>query len=112
MVDAVPLIADPRDFPPDAFFDCHWALAVVEQKMSALRAEAKANNELARFEVLQRWLVTPSGHATAIEAARSLNLSDGTFKVAVHRLQKRFRQIVTDRIAIPSHETTSRSDCD
>ena len=91
-------IADPHGFPPDAYFDRQWALAVVEQAMSVLRAEAESNGELARFKVLQRWLVTPSSHGTAIEAARSLNLSDGAFKVAVHRLRKRFRQVIVDRI--------------
>ncbi|MBC7819983.1 MAG: sigma-70 family RNA polymerase sigma factor [Planctomycetaceae bacterium] len=91
--------ADPRGLPPDAYFDRQWALAVVEQAIDTLRAEAESIGELARFEVLQRWLVTPSSHDTAIEAARSLNLSDGAFKVAVHRLRKRFRHVVVDRIA-------------
>ena len=92
-------IADPHGFPPDAFFDRHWALAVVAQAMSALRAEAESNDELARFEILQRWLVTPADRTTAITAARSLEMTDGAFKVAVHRLRKRFRQIVADHIA-------------
>ena len=93
------MIADPHGFPPDAYFDRQWALAVVEQAIATLRTEAESAGELARFEVLQRWLVTPSSHDTAIEAARSLNLSDGAFKVAVHRLRKRFRHVVVDRIA-------------
>lgn len=93
------VIADPNGLPPDAYFDRQWALAVVEQAIATLRAEAESAGELARFEVLQRWLVTPSSHDTAIEAALSLNMSDGAFKVAVHRLRKRFRHIVVDRIA-------------
>lgn len=92
-------LSDPHGFPPDAFFDRHWALAIVEQAMSALQAEAAANNDLERFEILQRWLVTPEDRSTAIAAARSLEMTDGAFKVAVHRLRKRFRQIVSDRIA-------------
>ena len=92
-------LADPHGFPPDAFFDRDWALAVVEHAMSALRTEAEANDELARFEILRSWLVTPADRTTAITAARELDLTDGAFKVAVHRLRKRFRQLVTDRIA-------------
>ena len=92
-------IADSHTLPSDADFDRQWALAVVEQAIATLRSEAAANGELARFEILQRWLVTPSGHDTAIAAARSLDLSDGAFKVAVHRLRKRFRHVVVDRIA-------------
>ena len=92
-------IADPHGLPPDAYFDRQWALTVVEQAIATLRDEAASSGELSRFEVLQRWLVTPSSHDTAIEAARSLNLSAGAFKVAVHRLRKRFRHVVVDRIA-------------
>ena len=92
-------LADPQGFPPDAFFDRHWALAVIEQAMVALRAEAEARDDLARFEILQRWLVTPTDRNTTIAAARSLDMTDAAFKVAVHRLRKRFRQIVTDHIA-------------
>ena len=92
-------MTDPHGFPPDAFFDRHWALAVVEQALSSLRAEAEGKKELARFEVLQRWLVTPEDRSTAVVAARSLELTEGAFKVAVHRLRKQFRQVVVNRIA-------------
>jgi len=90
--------ADPQGFPPEAYFDRQWALAIVQQAMTQLRAEASAAGDLARFEGLQPWLVTPSGHETAPAAARSLNLTDGAFKVAVHRLRKRYRQLVLERI--------------
>ena len=93
------VIADPNGLPPDAYFDRQWALAVVEQAIATLRTEAESSGELARFEVLQRWLVTPSGHDTTIDAARSLSMSEGTFKVAVHRLRKRFRHVVVEHIA-------------
>ena len=97
---ATPLeVADPHGFPPDSYFDRQWALAVVQQAIDTLRSEAESNGELAKFEVLQRWLVTPSSHDTAIDAARSLDMSDGAFKVAIHRLRKRFRHIVVARIS-------------
>jgi RNA polymerase sigma factor (sigma-70 family) len=97
-------IADPDGFPPDAYFDRQWALAVLEQALAALRAEADAKNERARFEVLQRWLVTPQDGSAASAAARSLEMTDAAFKVAVHRLRKRFRKIVVDRIAVTVHD--------
>ena len=92
-------IAAPDAFPPDAYFDREWALAVVQQAIDTLRSEAEASGELARFEILQRWLVAPSSHDSTVEAARELNLSEGTFKVAVHRLRKRFRHTVVTRVA-------------
>lgn len=97
--DTAPEIADPDGFPPDSYFDRQWALAVVNQAIDTLRAEADANGDAAKFEVLQRWLVTPSSHDTAVDAARSLDMSDGAFKVAIHRLRKHFRHIVVARIS-------------
>jgi DNA-directed RNA polymerase specialized sigma24 family protein len=92
-------VADPHGFPPDACFDHQWALVIVEKAMSLLEAESRDRDEPQRFAVLRRWLVTSEDHALAIEAARSLDLSDGAFKAAVHRLRKRFRQLVKDQVA-------------
>jgi len=93
-------VVDPDGFPPDAYFDRQWALAILEQALSVLRAEACEKNEQTRFEVLQRWLVTPQDGSTASAAACSLEMSDAAFKVAVHRLRRRFRKLVVERIAV------------
>jgi DNA-directed RNA polymerase specialized sigma24 family protein len=92
-------VVDPHGFPPDAFFDRQWALAIVEKAMNVLQAESHDRGETQRFEVLRRWLIPSEDDTIAAEAARSLDMSDGAFKVAVHRLRKRFRQIVKDQIA-------------
>ena len=92
-------VADPHGFPPDAFFDRQWALAIVEKAMSVLQAESQDRGETQRFEVLKRWLIPFDDGAIAAETARSLGMTDGAFKVAVHRLRKRFRQLVKDQIA-------------
>jgi RNA polymerase sigma-70 factor (ECF subfamily) len=92
-----PPVADAHAFPPDAFFDRQWALAIVETAITALHTEAQTRGEAERFAVLKHWLVAHDEKAP--EAARSLGLTEGAFKVAVHRLRKRFRQLVKDQIA-------------
>jgi DNA-directed RNA polymerase specialized sigma24 family protein len=92
-------VADPCGFPPDSYFDHQWALAIVEKAMNGLQAESEDRGEAERYAVLRRWLVASEDRADAIEAARSLGMTDGAFKVAVHRLRKRFRGLVTDQIA-------------
>ena len=67
--------------------------------MSVLQAESENRGETPRFAVLKHWLISPVDRTAATEAARSLQMTDGAFKVAVHRLRKRFRQIVKDKIA-------------
>jgi RNA polymerase sigma-70 factor (ECF subfamily) len=90
-------VADPHGFPPDAFFDRQWALAIVEKALSTLQAEAQDRGESARFAVLRQWLIAHDEKAAL--AAGSLDMTEGAFKVAVHRLRKRFRQLVKDQIA-------------
>ena len=92
-------VADPHGFPPDAFFDRQWALTIVEKAMSVLQADSQDRGETQRFEVLRRWLIPSEDGAIAAEAARSLDMTDGAFKVAVHRLRQQFRQLVKDQIA-------------
>jgi RNA polymerase sigma-70 factor (ECF subfamily) len=92
-------VADPHGFPPDCYFDHQWAIAKVEKAMSGLQAESEENGDTQRFAVLRQWLIAFEDRAAATEAARSLGMTDGAFKVAVHRLRKRFRQLVKDQIA-------------
>jgi len=92
-------VADPHGFPPDTFFDHQWAVAIVEKAMSVLQTESQDHGETERFVVLRRWLIASEDRAIAIEAARSLDMTDGAFKVAVHRLRRRFRQVVQEQIA-------------
>ena len=92
-------IADPHGFPADAFFDRHWAVAIVDQAIETLRQEAVAAGVQVRFDILKRWLVAPADQDTTIAAAHSLNITEEALRVAVHRLRKRFREAVKSRIA-------------
>ena len=92
-------IADPHGFPSDAFFDRHWAVAIVDQAIETLRQEAVAAGDQTRFDILKRWLVAPADQDTTIAAAHSLNITEEALRVAVHRLRKRFREAVKSRIA-------------
>lgn len=100
-------VADPDGFPPDAFFDRQWALAVVESAMVQLRTESTDGDDSGRFEVLKGWLIASADGADAAGAARTLGMTDGAFKVAVHRLRKRFRVLVRERIAASLGEADS-----
>src|SRR4029453_9369953 len=75
-------VADPHGFPPDAFFDRQWALAIVEKAMSVLQAEAHDRGETQRFEVLRRWLIPSEDSAIAAAGGCSLDMSEGAFKGA------------------------------
>ncbi|MFO0884117.1 MAG: hypothetical protein U0894_08025 [Pirellulales bacterium] len=89
------LLADPQGFPPDAFFDHEWALALVEDAMQQMEQEAESKD---RHTALQKWLIAAEG-GDMLADAESLGMNENAFRVAVHRHRKRFRQIVKERIA-------------
>jgi RNA polymerase sigma-70 factor (ECF subfamily) len=83
----------------DAWFDREWALNLVERGLARLENEAKADGRLSQFEALKPWLTLNQTPASQVEAAHQLGLSEGALKVAVHRLRRRFRELVRVEIA-------------
>jgi RNA polymerase sigma factor (sigma-70 family) len=92
-------IADPGATPSDALFDREWASTLVERALAALTAECAAGGRGGQFEALKPWLVGEIETLSQAEAARQLGLSEGAVKVAIHRLRKRFRELVKAEIA-------------
>jgi RNA polymerase sigma factor (sigma-70 family) len=96
---AVLQIPDPAAAVPDAFFDRQWALAILDHALAALAAEQQAAGRAGHFETLKPWLTGDTGELSQADAARRLGLNDGAVKVAIHRLRKRFRELVKTEVA-------------
>jgi DNA-directed RNA polymerase specialized sigma24 family protein len=89
-----------HDSPPaDVWFDRQWGLAVLDRAVSALEAEHEKQGKTAQFDLLKHWLTGDSGECSQPEAARRLGLTEGAVKVAIHRLRRRFRELVKAEIA-------------
>jgi RNA polymerase sigma-70 factor (ECF subfamily) len=103
-------VADAGAASPDAEFDREWALAVVERALTALQAESEAAGQAAQFSALKPWL-TPSGAALSqARVAAEMGLSEGAVKVAIHRLRRRFRELVRSEIAQTMHDPADLDD--
>ena len=84
--------------PPMAeAFDREWAVAVMNRAVAALAAEHQGGRQ-GQFEALQPWLMGDDA-ASHAETAKKLGTSEGAVKVAVHRLRKRFRELLRQEIA-------------
>jgi RNA polymerase sigma factor (sigma-70 family) len=92
-------IPDPAAAVPDAFFDRHWATTLVDRAVATLGAEAAAEGKEEHLVALKPWLLGELPSLSQADAARQLGLSEGAVKVAVHRLRKRFREVVKAEIA-------------
>lgn len=92
-------IADPRTPVPDSAFDRAWALETMDRVFQTLRAEFETDGRLALFECLKPWLVGENSTLSQSAAAHLLGLSEGAVKVAIHRLRKRFRELIRFEVA-------------
>lgn len=93
------VLADPRALPPDQFFDRQWALVVLDRALAALERECAGAGKASDFERLKPWLAGAAAHGDQAVTARSLGLSEGAMKVAVHRLRLRLRAFVKAEVA-------------
>jgi RNA polymerase sigma factor (sigma-70 family) len=83
---------------PERVFERRWALTLLDRTLARLRAESERAGHGARFERLKGFLTGEGGGGYA-EAAAGLGLSEGAAKVAVHRLRRRYRELLRDEIA-------------
>lgn len=90
---------------PDKLFDRQWALTLLDQVMADLNAFYRKQGEERLFETLQPCLATGRDRLSYAELGALLGLSEGAVKVAVHRMRKRYRDLlrrhVADTVASP-----------
>ena len=84
---------------PDAAYEQRWAVTLIEQVLAALRQEFNAADKARLFEELKGFIWGDKSTASYVEIAGHLNLTEGTVKVAVHRLRQRFRELLRAEVA-------------
>lgn len=89
--------ADPRSL--ESAFDRQWALALLERVIVRLEAEFREAGKEAFFRRAKGALSVDRGAAQSAELARELGMEEGAFRVAVHRLRKRYRELLREEIA-------------
>ena len=92
-------IPDPAGPAPDTVFDQQWALTLVERAVGSLASEFAAAGKTDQFTALKPWLLGDLESVSQAETARQLGLTEGAAKVAIHRLRRRFRELVKTEIA-------------
>lgn len=91
---------DPPDpASPDKTFDREWALALLERVINRLRHECTADGKANLFEQTKGYLMVGESAIPYAEAATHLDIDEGAVRVAVHRLRKRYRELLRDEIA-------------
>ena len=91
---------EPADrLDPQKVFERSWALTVLERTMARLQAEADTEKKGKVFDHLKVYLTIKESSVPYSDAAERLEMSEGAVRVAVHRLRRRYRELLRDEIA-------------
>ena len=83
----------------DKLFERRWALAVLETALEKLRAECTRDGKAQLFESLAKFLTDDVPDGAYDGLGRQLGLAPGTVSVTLHRLRKRYRELVRAEVA-------------
>ena len=92
-------VASAAEPTPDQAFDREWALALLAKVIEQLQAECVAEGKGKLFTQLKIFLMAGKGESAHADVANALGMEEGAVRVAVHRLRKRYRQLLRDEIA-------------
>ena len=84
---------------PDQAFDQHWAAALLNEVLECLQREYQRDGKDQLFATLRQTLVGTRESQPYGVLARQLGISEGAVRTAVHRLRRRYRELIREEIA-------------
>lgn len=84
---------------PEEVFERRWAMTVLGRALATLRHESNSENQLERFELLKMYLTGEEPRKPYREVGEKLGMSELAVRKAVHRLRRRFGQVLRDEIS-------------
>ena len=84
---------------PDKLFDVRWATTVLERALSQLQQELTAAGRDSQFSELKPYLTDDPDEGDYSAAATRLGVPRPTVAVLVHRLRRRYRELVRTEVA-------------
>jgi RNA polymerase sigma-70 factor (ECF subfamily) len=88
-----------HDLTPERLFERQWALTLLENSVAQLRHHYEQDGRGAIFEQLKRFLAGGDADVGYREVGVSLGMSEDAVKVAVHRLRRRYRDVLREQVA-------------
>jgi RNA polymerase sigma factor (sigma-70 family) len=88
-----------RELAPDRAFEQAWAMTLFSGVLARLRDDYVAEGKTALYDALHPYLTDEGGKAPYAETARLLGLGEGTVRMAVLRMRRRFGELLRAEIA-------------
>jgi RNA polymerase sigma-70 factor (ECF subfamily) len=86
------------ELTPESVFERKWAATVVERTLERLRGESMEEPRAARFEALRGHLTGEGLAASYRELGGRLGMTEDAVKVTLHRLRRRFGELLREEI--------------
>lgn len=87
-----------EELNPERVFERRWALTVLGRVLLLLRREFEETGAGERFEKLKVYLTQQRPTIPYGRVAAELNLTESAIKVAVHRIRRRFGQLLREEV--------------
>ncbi len=84
---------------PETIFERRWAEALLETVLARLRHEYESSGERERFEILKPFLAGEKQPKAGAQLASQLGITESSAYSAVHRLRKRYGELLREEIA-------------
>jgi RNA polymerase sigma-70 factor (ECF subfamily) len=84
---------------PDKLYDRAWAIILLENVIVRLRDENVRDGKAEMFEALKTFLTSEANTANNARAAERLQITEGAVRVIVHRLRRRYRELLRNEIS-------------
>jgi RNA polymerase sigma-70 factor (ECF subfamily) len=84
---------------PELLYDRSWALALLNRGMQRLREEYAKAGRLPLYERIQPIVSGSGGGLGHAQIAAELGMTEGAVTVSVHRMRKRYGQLLREEIA-------------
>jgi RNA polymerase sigma factor (sigma-70 family) len=84
---------------PERLYERLWVVGLLSRVLSLLRDECQAEGKAGLFNVLKPYLTGRPRQASYAETADQLGMSEGATRVAVHRLRRRYGDLLRAEIA-------------
>jgi RNA polymerase sigma-70 factor (ECF subfamily) len=88
-----------HDVTAEAIYERRWALTVLDGVIAELRQKYADAGKAGLFDRLKTFLTGEGGASPYEGVARELEMGEGAVKVAVHRLRRRYRDLLRAEIA-------------
>lgn len=84
---------------PDRMFERSWALTILDRAMTRLQSELESRGKGDLFNRLKGYMAVDRDTVPYQATAQALGMTENAVKVAVHRLRRRYRELLQDEIA-------------